>query len=291
MFQRQRKPEKFKFIYGKSPFLINSNPRNFRRLPSAKRTHPILNKIKKIFILLSLATIIVLGIYGTFFSNYFNIKEIKITNANLKNESLSNEIKASLKSYLGKNLIFLNTESLNNKIRTKFPALETVVITKEYFDKLAIEFSEYPLIANVINESSTIKKSYIINSIGFAIKEDYENPNLPFIRIKSDEPVNTNSQIITPEKIKYILDAVTYYRDKFGMGIREIEYKPIAREIRLLTDRNFSVWLDIQKPFDQQFKKLKKALVKLDIYKANLEYIDLRISGTNGEKIIYKRRS
>jgi len=291
MFQRQRKPEKFKFIYGKSPFLTNSSPKNFRRFTPTKRPHPILNKIKKIFILLAGTAIIFLGIYGLFFSNYFNIKEILITNANLKNEHLSNEIKSSLKSYLGKNLIFLNTENLNTKIRTKFPALETVKITKEYFDKLAIEFSEYPLIANVINESDSMKKSYIINAIGFAIKEDYENPNLPFIRIKSDEPVNTNSQLISPEKIKYILDATTYYRDKFGMGIREIEYKPTAREIRLLTDRNFTIWMDIQKPFDQQFKKLKKALVKLDIYKTNLEYIDLRISGNNGEKIIYRRRS
>ena len=38
-----------------------------------------------------------------------------------------------------------------------------------------------------------------------------------------------------------------------------------------------------------KFKKLKKSLVKLDIYTATLEYIDLRIAGTNGDKIIYKR--
>ena len=37
-------------------------------------------------------------------------------------------------------------------------------------------------------------------------------------------------------------------------------------------------------------KKLKKALVKLDIYTEDLQYIDLRIAGGNGDKIIYKRR-
>jgi hypothetical protein len=50
------------------------------------------------------------------------------------------------------------------------------------------------------------------------------------------------------------------------------------------------VWLDMQKPIEEQLKKLKKALVKLDIYTESLEYIDLRISGTNGDKIIYKRK-
>ena len=33
-----------------------------------------------------------------------------------------------------------------------------------------------------------------------------------------------------------------------------------------------------------------KALVKLDIYNEDLQYIDLRIAGGNGDKIIYKRR-
>jgi len=259
-------------------------------MSSPKRPHPILNKIKKIIILLFIASAIIMGSYGLFFSNYFNVKEIVITNANLKNENLSNNIKDGLKGYLGKNLFFINTDDITKKIRTKFPALETLNITKQYFNKIGVEFSEYPLIANIINESNSLKKSYIINSIGFAIKEDYENPSLPFIRIKSDEPINTNSPLISTEKIKYILDSMSYYRDKFGMGIREVEYKPIAREIRLTTDRDFTIWLDIQKPFEQQFKKLKKALVKLDIYKENLEYIDLRISGNNGEKIIYRRK-
>ena len=73
------------------------------------------------------------------------------------------------------------------------------------------------------------------------------------------------------------------------MEIVRIEYKPTAREIHLLTERNFFIWLDIQISYEEQFKKMKKSLVKLDIYTEDLEYIDLRIAGSNGDKIIYKR--
>ena len=41
---------------------------------------------------------------------------------------------------------------------------------------------------------------------------------------------------------------------------------------------------------DEQFDKLKKGLPRLNIYEIDLLYIDLRISGINGEKIIFKRR-
>ena len=74
------------------------------------------------------------------------------------------------------------------------------------------------------------------------------------------------------------------------MKIIEIEYQVIPREVHLRTEKYFYIWLDIQKPYETQLKKLKKALVKLNIYDDELAYIDLRITGESGEKIIYKRR-
>ena len=176
------------------------------------------------------------------------------------------------------------------KIIKSFPQLENISVDKKYPKKLEIKFTKYPLSANVINESSSVKKTYIINQIGFVLKEDYENPELPYIRIKSEEPINTKKAIISKEKLKYILDSMTYFQDKFGMRVKEALYKPVAREVHLLTEKDFYIWLDMQTPFEDQLKKLKKTLVKLDIQKEPLYYIDLRISGQNGEKIIYKRR-
>ena len=40
---------------------------------------------------------------------------------------------------------------------------------------------------------------------------------------------------------------------------------------------------------DTQLNKLKKALPRLNIYEESLDYIDLRISGIDGEKVIFKK--
>lgn len=290
MFKKKRKLRKYKFSYGKSPSLKKLPKQRQSSKKLLRRSHPLPARIKKIAIAVGIVVITILIAHGIFFSNYFTITEIKISGEHLENETLGGEIKLTIKNALGKNLLFLDPEDLQLKILNTFPEIEQVEIKKDYPRKILVEFTEYPLAANVINESSTIKKSYIINSIGYAVKENFENPNLPHIKIKSDEPINPKNPVIEADKLRYILETIIYFEDKFGMRIIEVQYKKIPREIHLLTEKNFYIWLDIQKPSADQLKKLKKALVKLDIYNENLEYIDLRIAGGNGDKIIYKRR-
>ncbi len=255
-----------------------------------KRVHPFIRKAKRILSLAIIAGIGIFIIYGLFFSGYFNVRQITFADNDLGNESLKEEIKKSFSKALGKNLITINLQEFQNKVLSAFPQLEKIIIDKDYPSSLVIDFSEYPLAANVINETQNLKKAYIINSIGYIMKEDYEDPKLPYIRILSDEPLNKESPAIDAGKLKIIMDTVGYFQDKFGMGVHEIVYKPTAREIHLITERDFAIWLDIQKSTEDQLKKLKKILVKLDIYKESLLYIDLRIAGGSGDKIIYKRK-
>lgn len=293
MFDRKRKTGRYKFLYGKSPVLRGkATKRGFRTQikPKKKKTHPLFKKIRKITILGLAIILLGISIYGIFFSNYLSIKEISLKNKELENQNIGDKIKNSISETLGKNIFLVDTKALSLKVLTAFPELEKVTLSKKYPSTILIDFSEYPLVANVVNESSEVKKSYIINAIGFAVKENYEDKNLPYIKIKSEEPINPQNSIIEPSNLAYILNAKDYFEEKFGMRILEIIYKPTAREIHLLTEKKFYIWLDIQRPFEQQFKKLKKALVKLDIYKDPFEYIDLRIAGNNGDKIIYKRR-
>lgn len=290
MFKKKRKLRKYKFAYGKSPTLAKSLSKQRSPKKPLKKIHPFIARMKRIFTLTIILAIIIFGIYGIFFSSYFNITDIKLSDENIENEALGKELSQSIQSAIGKNLILIDTEELQVKILDTFPEVEQVQINKNYPSKLEIEFLQHPLVANVINESTTVKKSFIINSIGYAIKENFENPSLPYIRIKSDEPINPENPAIQSGKLNYILETITYFEDKFGMRIIEVEYKKIPRELHLLTEKNFYIWLDMQKTTEEQLKKLKKALVKLDIYNESLQYIDLRIAGGNGDKIIYKRR-
>lgn len=294
MFNKKRKLNalKYKFLYGKSPSLTKRdlNVSRYTSKKLLKLSHPFFTKIKKFTIILTLLLIIIFTIHGIFFSRYFDITEVKVSDEMLENTALADEIKSTINETIGKNLLFIKTDKLKIKILDSFPEIEKVTIEKDYPKTILIKFSEYPLVANIINESPTIKKTYIVNSIGYAIKEDLESPNLPYVRITTDEPLNPGTPIIEANKLRYILETIIYFEDKFDMRIVEVVYKKIPREIHLLTEKNFYIWLDIQTPADIQLKKLKKALVKLDIYKENLEYIDLRIAGGNGDKIIYKRR-
>ncbi|MBI4234849.1 hypothetical protein HY604_00960 [Candidatus Peregrinibacteria bacterium] len=266
--------------------MFGKKRRLFRPQIKPRRTGKIGNLLKK---LLSLAILVFL-IYLFFFSSYFLVSEIYIAEENIDNMALGEEIKAGAKKGIGKNIIFLDTDELNTKIFGSFPQLQNLQIEKDYPKSLKISFTEFPLAANVNNEAPNLKKSYIINSMGYAIEEDLKSTTLPTITIKSAEPLNTANPIIEAQKLNYILNAKTYFEEKFGMKVKEILYKPQAREVHLITEKNFAIWLDIQKSAEDQLKKLKKALVKLNIFNDPLLYIDLRIAGGNGDKIIYKRR-
>ena len=90
------------------------------------------------------------------------------------------------------------------------------------------------------------------------------------------------------ENLTTLLEVETDYEAKFNMQILEVHYIRRAREVHLYTERYFFVWIDLTQEVEIQLNKLKKAMTELNIYEAPLLYIDLRISGQNGEKVIYK---
>lgn len=103
-----------------------------------------------------------------------------------------------------------------------------------------------------------------------------------------EETPELNEELIPAETLTVLLDTAKSFEGKFNMQVIEIQYLKRAREIHLYTERSFYVWIDMTQDIATQLTKLKKALTELNIYEAPLEYIDLRISGQNGEKVIYK---
>ncbi len=101
-------------------------------------------------------------------------------------------------------------------------------------------------------------------------------------------PDEINEELIDQAMLTTLLETAESFEGKFDMEVLEIHYLKRAREMHLYTERYFSVWIDLTQDVDLQLAKLKKALTEINIYDAPLEYIDLRISGQNGEKVIYK---
>lgn len=284
MFGKKRKIPSYGSYYQKQATFAKKRQQG-REL---KRANPRVERFKKMLRLTTIATVFVLGLYMTFFSSYFSIKQLSFGVDNPETNELTAAINKTLQPQLNKNLLFLDTAKLELDLTSKFSELESIKISKDFPNTLTVELSKYPQVANIINQSASLKKSFIINSIGYSVKENFENPQLPYIKIITDEPLNTKNPLIEKDKLDYILNTAKDFESKFGMKIKEVDYKPVPREVHLLTEKNFYIWLDIQKPADDQFKKLKKALAKLDIYTMELQYIDLRIAANNGDRIIYK---
>lgn len=296
----------YRYQYGKSPILtqiknqkgglkFSSGPTSFhtireRRFRLSKVFAKIPRKAKILIVLLAIVGAAAFSIHAIFFSKYFAIETIKASTEKTEDVHIGDTIIDTLQSYKGKNILFIKKADIIAKIEASYPEIEDIQVEKNLPNTLIISFTEYPLAANIINVTNGANKKFIINSIGYVVKEDSDNPTLPYIKVKTDAPLNSESTILSQEKLQYILGAASYFEEKFGMKILESEYRVVPRELQLKTEKFFFIWLDIQKPFEDQFKKLKKALVKINIYEEPLQYIDLRITGESGEKIIYKRR-
>jgi hypothetical protein len=291
MFRKKRKIGKYRPTYGYKPVAkLRKKAGVHRQSKKIKKPHPKFKRLKNQTIVLLISASLIGLSYLIFLSSYFKIKEIQFSEDSFTLVSMTEEIQESLNDQIGKNLIFTDLEALQQQSIENFPKIAEIKIEKDYPDKLIINFKEFESAANIINVTNNIKKSYIINEIGFVIREDFENPALPYIKIETDEPINLNDSIINKSNLSYILESKASFEEKFDMNIAEIVYKPVPREVHLLTEKDFYIWLDIQRPYEDQLKKLKKIVVKLDIYNEALEYIDLRIAGNNGDKIIYKRK-
>lgn len=289
---------------------------------------PSLATVKKILIAMVATGLLGMISYFIWFSGYFKIEKIYVQYEEFQNENI--DILNYFDNLRGKNYLFADPAEKIPEIQKAHPELSKLIVEKIFPNTIKISFTEFPITANIesiVNGKS--KEKVLINSIGMVIYRDTENPNLPYIKVITTEiaeptietPLTaepqlesqnetapppspatttpeppqtisptTDSPIISQENLTYMLSAVSSFEERFGMKVLELRLLPQAREFHMKTEKNFEIWLDIQIPYEKQFLKLKKAMSTLDIYKTPLFYIDLRISGTNGEKVIFKRK-
>lgn len=266
----------------------NKQSYNIRKPQSLKREKSKISKIKKISIVSIILSLFFSGIYFVVFSNHFLIQDIIIIQDKIKDDN--NPLQHYFNSIKGKNIIFNHTTEIEAKILDDHPEIETLEVKKRLPKTLQVEYTDFPISANLLQNNELAQKKFLINQRGQIVKKDIENPNLPYFKISSEEELNLKTEVIKPEKLKYMLESIKYFEEKFGMEVFDATYLHEAREVHLRTEKYFDIWLDMTQDYKTQFIKLKKALAKIDIYNEELNYIDLRIAGTSGEKVIFKRK-
>ncbi|MDP2625165.1 MAG: cell division protein FtsQ/DivIB [Candidatus Peregrinibacteria bacterium] len=241
-------------------------------------------------LLLSVVGGIIIAItHFLFISTTLNITQVEVFE---DGKSVDNHpIETFFREFEGSNILLLNLDDITPYIIQKYDQYAIIDVQKNLPDTLVINLETFPVVANVIVEIPDEKELYYsLSSSGQVNEIDSENSDLPTLLIQAEQTLPEGTQIITLNELAFTLEAIQNYEDKFGMEVIYALYFETEREVHLWTEREFYVWLDLTADLDEQLNKLKKALPQLNIYEEELEYIDLRIPGITGEKIIFKRR-
>ncbi len=262
-------------------------------IPLSKlRKKPDNNKIKTAAAIILSAGLLIFGIYGAFFSDWLLVENFLIEEEGTIIEDYQ-KMKYILQQIVDQNILLVNEENLIGEIRTNHPEIDKIKIKKILPDTIKIEYTKFPTTANIVNIVQGIQKKFLADSQGFLIEENMEQLDLPHIYIETTEPLEVRHTILpdatrSREKLTYIINAINLFEEKFGIKVLYADFKQREREVHLHTEKYFYVIMDMEKDPVRQIEKLKKALQKLDIYATPLVYIDLRISGKDTEKVIYK---
>ncbi len=250
-------------------------------------------RIKSIGLVL-LGVLSVGGIIGIlFFSPLLQVQKIEVIG---ESETLNEQkvVQTGLEAYLQKNMLLVPGHGLEQQLLKDFPYLKTIEIDKVPFHSLKAKVTAYPHAANIeVLQEGKDSQYFVVNSGGMVAIESNTEEGLPWIQLDATgleipEKIGVHETLISEELLSSFLETKNEFEAKFNIEVTEMSYLKRARELHLKTERDFWVWLDIQKPMDMQLLKLKRSMSDLNIYEAPLIYIDLRISGQNGEKVIYK---
>jgi cell division septal protein FtsQ len=263
-------------------------------LATPKPSNNYIKKGKRILALILGIGIVLFTIYALFFSDYFLVTDFEVEEEGTLIES-NDKINEILRHKLGENLFLINEKDLAEEIKKEHREIQTIKIKKIFPGKIRVEYEKYPTTANIINITEGIQKKFLVDSQGLLIEENTENPNLPYIRIETPEQLTIRTTFLedpkrAEQRLTYMINAINLFEEKFGMQVLHAEFLKKEREVHLYTEKLFYILIDMEKDLNTQINKLKKALSKLDIYNEPLLYIDLRISGTDTEKVIFKRK-
>ncbi len=230
-----------------------------------------------------LVFISILIIYIINFSGIFNIKHIQVLEQN--QVSNNSNIQNLLIDLNKNNLILTKTNNIKTRITNQYPQINNLKITKSYPDTLIINFDKFKTLAYV-NDKSAANGFFTINETGILENQNEKPINLPELLIPQKNLVE-GMQVITTEKIQYMVDAYNHFKAKLQINIQQIKYLPQAQEIHFILDNNTQIWIDTTYDYKNQINKLIFAKENIDL-NTQYQHIDLRIKSAKGHKIFYK---
>ncbi len=235
---------KYKTYYNKTPVIKTPKFSLFRFL-------------RNIFLISILGFIL----YFVFFSGYFKVKNIVISN---NQKVASDEIEEKVKSILNKNLIsnnilFIKTSEIKEEI-SQIPYIGETIVKRIFPQNLEIFVTERTPV--IIWERNN--RYYLVDRYGVVFAEILPNEdNLPLIsekNIKEEAVIAIGSKIISEKFAQFIIKLNDELFQKTNFKVKEIIIPETIYEIQVVTDKNISIYFDYRLDLQTQFKNINYAL-------------------------------
>jgi cell division septal protein FtsQ len=226
-------------------------------------------------------------IWFIFFTPTFNIQAITIIDARPHTTTAVREL---IKSKIGENIFFLNTEVLEQHIQTSISQIRNVHIVRKLPGTLKIIVQEKTPALLLLSRG----KYYFVDSEGIAYEEaqldTLPGTVLPIVKNNDQESqVTIGTPVVETSFVQFVQAIQDQLDDVTGAKVVETRIPSLAaREVHFRLDNNWEIRFDITRSPAAQLDILKRLLTSTitDQEKQTLQYIDLRIPN----RVYYKTR-
>ncbi|MBI4836481.1 MAG: hypothetical protein HY817_04450 [Candidatus Abawacabacteria bacterium] len=245
-----------------------------------QNTEPAARKKKQYIVALVLVlSSLTIALYTIFFSPIFKIKEVIVSNEGTINSLDQTLVNDTFQYLIGRNIFLNSARSISEFGVRSLPRLKEVRVTMAYPETVKISVREKAILLALpmSDKFALINEDGIVVKLTPAIDEQILKT---FIQVDSDHKLDTfylNQQLFSLDQIRYIITSRGTITEKTGFNITAATWFPDRKEVHLLTDQEFSIWLDTDLTVDTQVNKLLSIYPSIQSSKKKVQYIDLRI--------------
>lgn len=243
------------------------------------------------WLIILILAIIIAGVYFFLFYPGVQIKNIIISgNQRVATNDIENFISADISNKIlgiaglqivSKSIFLMNNSRLSEAIVNKFPTIESVEITKNFFKTIIFKVNER-ISTSIFCPSLDGEKSncYLMDSSGTVFESVRALPeNMLVVRKLINKQIFIGEKVVQQSIIDLILKVEKNLRDSFKINLSEALIASSAR-LNLKTSENWQIYLNLNENYNIESQLLRLNLLLNGGISANerknLRYIDLR---------------
>lgn len=221
------------------------------------------------------------------FTQTFAVSAITVVDARAGTEQ---QIRTNTDSFLGKNLLFLQTDVLAGRLLRDIPQIKNVHIVRKLPGTLKIIVQEKQPVLLLLSSNSY----YFVDADGIAY-EAASLDTLPGVVLPVVKNTDENGQVtlgapaVDESFVAFITEVQKKIPDITHAQVVEMKIPSLAtREVHFLLDRNWNIFMDTTRDAAAQLDVLERLLdhTVTQEEQQTLQYIDLRIPN----RVYYKTR-